>query len=154
MRLSIKNKEDFLSGLMFIGFGLAAVVISRGYPMGTTMRMGPGYFPTVIGGLLILIGAVVLVVSLATHSDAERSTGFAWRPLILLSIAFAAFGISMEVLGLGFIPSLVVLLFTATLAGKEFRWIEVAILMTVLIVAAVGIFIYGISLPFPLFWWS
>ena len=151
MRLSIKSKEDFLSGLMFIGFGLAAVVISREYPMGTAMRMGPGYFPTYLGGLLILMGAVVSGRSLVTQGGTEASHGFAWRPLLMLSLAFVLFGLFMERFALGFIPSLVVLIITAVFAGKEFHWLETTIMLLVLIAAAVGIFIYGISLPFPLF---
>jgi hypothetical protein len=152
MRLAIKSRENFLSGLMFIGFGLAAVIISRDYPAGTAMRMGPGYFPTMIGGLLILLGAIISGVSLANDGGTERSTGFAWRPLILLSLAFVLFGITME--SLGFVPALVILIMTAALAGKEFRLIEALILMVILIVAAIAIFIYGIELPFQLFWWS
>jgi ABC-type uncharacterized transport system permease subunit len=71
----------------------------------------------------------------------------------MLSLAFAAFGISMEALALGFIPSLVILILIAVFAGKEFHWLETSIMLVVLIAAAVGIFIYGIDLPFQL-WWS
>lgn len=154
MQLGIKSREDFLSGLMFIGFGVLAVFVARDYPMGTAMRMGPGYFPTYLGGLLILMGLGISARSLATRAGTEPSHGFGWRPLIVLSLAFAAFGISMETLNLGFVPSLVILLSITVLAGREFRLLEVAILMVVLVIAALAIFIYGIELPFPLFWWS
>ena len=153
MRFSIKSKEDFLSGLLFIGFGLLAVIVARDYPMGTAMRMGPGYFPTYLGGLLILMGTAISMRSLITQGGTEPSHGFGWRALIMLSIAFAAFGISMEVLALGFIPSLVILILIAVSAGREFHPVETAILLVVLVAAAVGIFIYGIDLPFQL-WWS
>jgi cytochrome bd-type quinol oxidase subunit 2 len=149
---TIKSREDFLAGLMFIGFGVAAVIIARDYPMGTAMRMGPGYFPTYIGVLLILMGAVISTIATFGRERTESARGFAWRPVIMLSLAFALYGIAME--PLGFIPSLVILIFTTSLAGKEFRITEVVILMVVLIVAALAVFIYGINLPFRLFWWS
>ena len=152
MRLSIQSKEGVLSGLMFIGFGLAAVIVSRDYPMGSAMRMGPGYFPTYIGALLILFGAVIAGRGFMVREAGERVSGFAWRPLIVLSAAFAAFGIAMD--DIGFVPSLLILIVGAALAGKEFRVWEAVILTAVLVAAAIGIFIYGIGLPFQLFWWS
>jgi len=151
MRLSIRSREDFLSGLMFAAFGLTAIVVAREYPMGTAMRMGPGYFPTVLGALLILMGVVIAARALRTDDGLDRNHGFAWRPLIVLSSAFALFGVTMETLG--FVPAILVLLITAVFAGREFRVFESAILIVVLLVAAVGIFIYGIQLPFRLFWW-
>jgi Tripartite tricarboxylate transporter TctB family. len=150
VQLQIKSKEDFLSGLMFIGFGLAAIIASREYPMGTAMRMGPGYFPTYVGGLLILFG--LILAAQAFVSKGEGVAGFAWRPVLVLSAAFLVFGFAMD--HVGFIPSLVVLIVGSALAGKEFRIIEVVILTVVMTVASVGIFIYGIELPFRLFWWS
>ncbi len=154
MRLSIKSKEDFLSGLMFIGFGLAAVIMSREYPMGSAMRMGPGYFPTYLGVLLIIMGTVISGRSLVTQGGTEPSPGFAWRPLLMLSAAFALFGILMESFALGFVPAPVVLILTSVFGGKEFHPVETTIMTVVLIAAALAVFIYGISLPFQLFWWS
>lgn len=154
MRLSIKSKEDFLSGLMFIAFGLLAVIVARDYPMGTAMRMGPGYFPTYLGAILIVMGLIISAKSLATQGGTEPSHGFGWRPLILLSLAFVAFGISMETLALGFVPSLVILILISVFAGKEFHPVETTIMLVVLVIAALAIFIYGIDLPFQLFWWS
>jgi len=55
VQLKIKNPEDFWAGIMFLGFGVLAVYISQDYPMGTAMRMGPGYFPTYLGALLIVL---------------------------------------------------------------------------------------------------
>jgi hypothetical protein len=61
--MRITNGKDFWSGLMFVGFGLAFVFISRSYPMGSALRMGPAYFPTVLGGLMAVLGAIVLIRS-------------------------------------------------------------------------------------------
>jgi len=149
VQLKIKSPEDFWSGMMFIGFGILAIVVSRDYAMGSAMRMGPGYFPTWLGGLLILMGAII--GARAFWVSGEGIKGFAWRPVFVLSIAFIAFGLLMDLVG--FVPSLVVLVMGAALAGREFRWLEATIMTAVLIAAAVGVFIYGIGLPFRLFWW-
>ncbi len=42
MASAIRNPKDLYSGLLFMAFGLAAVIMGRDYPMGTAVRMGPG----------------------------------------------------------------------------------------------------------------
>jgi hypothetical protein len=61
--MPIKNGKDFWAGLMFIAFGAVFFFYAREYPMGTTLRMGPAYFPTVLGALLVVLGGAVLVRS-------------------------------------------------------------------------------------------
>ena len=151
MKLSIKNQEDFWAGLMFIGFGILAIVVARDYPMGAAMRMGPGYFPTWLGGLLILIGAVVSAMALKTVGG-ESIKPFAWKPAILLSLAFFAFGWSIDYIG--FVPALVGVIALSALAGKRVHILELIVLTIVLVLLAIGVFIYGIELPLRLFWWS
>lgn len=58
-RLKIKSQEDFWAGLMFVAFGILAIVVARNYPMGSALRMGPGYFPTYLGAIMIVIGAIM-----------------------------------------------------------------------------------------------
>ena len=150
MRLRISNEEDFFAGLMFIAFGLVAVIISRDYPMGTAERMGPGYFPTYIGWLLIILGTSIAGRSF--KSEGEKVTPFAWRPFIFLTSAFCLFGWGID--NIGFVPSLVAVIVLSALGGQLFRLKEV-IPMTILLTAiAVGTFYYGIQLPFRLFWWD
>jgi putative tricarboxylic transport membrane protein len=150
VKLSIKNQEDFWAGLMFIGFGILAIVVARDYPMGSAMRMGPGYFPTWLGALLILIGAVVSGIALRTVG--ERVTPFAWKPMILLSLSFFAFGWSIDVIG--FVPALVGVIALSSLAGKRVYLLELILLTIVLVLLAIGVFVYGIELPLRMFWWS
>ncbi|HEX6004118.1 MAG TPA: tripartite tricarboxylate transporter TctB family protein [Burkholderiales bacterium] len=149
MKLSIRSQEDFWAGLLFIGFGVLAIVVSRDYPMGSAMRMGPGYFPTHVGALLVLIGAVVSGLSFKIPGG--RVTRFAWRPIMLLSVAFAVFGWGMD--HIGFVPSLAALVFLCALGGRRFRLLEVIILMIIMVAFGVGVFVYGLELPYPLFWW-
>lgn len=141
------GNTDFLSGLMFLLFGAAAVYFARDYPMGTAMRMGPGYFPVYLGILLMLIGVVIGVRG--ALASGERMGRWALRPLLVLGVAIIAFAWTMDTLG--FIPALAVVIVGSTLAGHEFRWLEVLLLTAVLILGAVAIFIYGIELPYPLF---
>ncbi len=135
---------------MFAGFGLLAMVISMDYPFGTASRMGPGYFPTVLGGIMLTLGAIVAVMALKSDSE-KKIVPFAWKPMIMLSLGFIVFGWGID--NIGFIPSLFVMILVTAAAGQTFKIVEVLILSVALIAGAVGVFIYGIELPYPLFWW-
>ncbi len=147
--MKIKNQEDFWAGMMFASFGAMAIWLSTDYPMGTASRMGPGYFPTWLGGIMLLLGAIVALMALKT--EGPKVTPFAWKPMIMLSVGFLAFGWGVD--HIGFIPSLFLLSVITAAAGQTFKVVEVLIMTVILIAGAVGIFIYGIELPFPLFWW-
>ena len=148
--VKIKSQEDFWAGLMFIGFGILAIVVARDYPIGSALRMGPGYFPTYLGALLIVIGAVV--AGLALRVQGEGTGKWGWRPLIWLSAAFAAFGLLIE--SAGFVLALLALIVASSLAGRDTRILELIVLIIVLIAGSVGLFIYGLELPYRLHPWS
>ncbi len=148
--MKIKNQEDFWAGLMFAGFGILAIWLSTDYPMGTASRMGPGYFPTWLGAMMLTLGAIVTLLALKFEGG-EKITPFAWKPMIMLSVGFVLFGWGVD--HIGFIPSLVGLSIITSAAGQRFKVVEVLILAVVLTAIMVGVFIYGIDLPFPLFWW-
>jgi hypothetical protein len=117
--------------------------------MGSAMRMGPGYFPTYLGIMMALLGAGISAFSF--RIEGEKVGRFAWRAMVLLSVAFVIFGWAID--HIGFIPALLIMIFLSALAGKEFRLKEVAILAAVLTVSSWALFIKGLELPFPLFWW-
>ncbi|UCF74336.1 MAG: tripartite tricarboxylate transporter TctB family protein, partial [Betaproteobacteria bacterium] len=94
MQLKIKSQEDFWAGIMFIGFGLVAIVVARDYPMGTAMRMGPGYFPTYLGVIMMVMGAIISIRSLWVKGEGIRR--FGWRGLFFLSLAFATYGFLID----------------------------------------------------------
>jgi len=148
--MRIKSQVDFWGGLLFVGFGLLAILVARDYPMGSAMRMGPGYFPTYIGLALVALGAWIAADGF--RIEGERIGGFPWRAILLLSAGFSTFAWSID--NLGFIPALAIVVLTTSLAGPEFRWKEVLLEMVVLIAGCWAIFIYGLELPFPLFWFS
>jgi hypothetical protein len=146
--MKITSPEDFWSGIMFIGFGVLAIYIAQDYPMGSAMRMGPGYFPTGIGLCLIALGAVIGFNGFRWKG--EPIGAFPWRAMLFLTIGFASFAWGID--HVGFIISLTILIFLSSLAGKEYRWMELLALAAILITGCWAIFIYGLELPFPLFW--
>ena len=147
MKFDWRNNRDFFAGLFFIGIGAAAMWISRDYPMGSALRMGPGYFPTVRGGIVVVFGIYVLIKGVINN---EKVVGnWSLRALIVLPIATWIFGVMME--NVGFIPALVVLMYTSAIAGKEFKFLEVTIMAVVMVIVCTGVFIYGLGLPYPLF---
>jgi len=148
--VKIKSQEDFWAGLMFIGFGVLAIVVARNYPMGSVMRMGPGYFPTYLGAIMIVIGAIL--AGRAFRIEGERMGQVGWRPLVWLSAAFAAFGLLIE--EAGFVLALLALIVSSSLAGRDTRILELVFLIVVLIGGSVALFIYGLELPYQLFPWS
>ena len=131
---------------MLVGLGMAAVLIARDYTFGSAVRMGPGYFPTLLGGMLVLFGIYLLVKGLRSQEQIEGN--WSLRALIVLPLSMVLFGVLMD--RAGFIPALVVLIFGSALAGTEFRFVEVALLTVGLTVFSVLVFIWGLGLPYPL----
>jgi hypothetical protein len=146
MKLSFLDSRDFWAGLMLIGVGVLAIVIARNYAFGTTLRMGPGYFPSVLGGLLILGGVWVTAKGLRSGERIEGN--WSLRALIVVPLALVLFGFLME--RAGFIPALAVLIVGSAAASSEFNLIEVLLLTVFLIVLCVAVFVWGLGLPYPL----
>ena len=142
--------------MMFLAIGVLAIWESANYPFGTASRMGPGYFPTCLGGIMAVLGSIVALKAIESSSDAEHAkpaegSPFAWKALTMLSLGFLLFGWGVD--RIGFIPSLFALTVITAAAGSTFNIKEVLIMSVLLIAGSVGIFIYGVELPIPLFWW-
>jgi hypothetical protein len=140
-----RNPKDFLSGLLFIGFGVAALVISKSYNVGTAAKMGPGYFPHVIGILMIALGALLSILSFRSASN-DKIT-WRWRPLAIVLLAVCFFPWVADYLGL--ILTSVVMVFIASAASQEFRWKEALVSGLILGFAVTAVFVYGLALPLP-----
>lgn len=136
--------KDFLSGVMFSVFGLSAAIIASGYGFGTPARMGPGFFPIVVGGLLAAMGVALIVQSLR-HPEADQPVErLHLRPLFFISAAIVSFGILIEQRGL--IAALVALIVIARFAGREGSLLELILMVIVLVAVAVGIFVYALNI--------
>jgi len=146
MKFDWRNNRDFYAGLLYILTGALAIFMALDYPFGSALRMGPGYFPRVLGGIMIVFGIAVLLMGVKNN---EKIKGF-WsiRALFILPLSAVVFGVLME--HAGFIPALAALIPAAALSGKEFKWLEIVLLTIGLIVMSVGVFIWGLGLPYPL----
>jgi hypothetical protein len=146
MKLALRNNKDFWAGLVFAGTGAGAMFIARTYPFGTTLRMGPGYFPIVLSVILIAFGLFVMVRGLRNFEKIKGNWSI--RALIILPLSMVLFGVLMEVAG--FIPALAGLIFVSAASGREFKFKEVLLLTVLLSVMSVAMFIWGLGLPYPL----
>ena len=143
---SLLINKDFWSGVMLIAIGAAAMFIARNYPFGTALRMGPGYFPTVLGAVLCLFGLYLVVRG--ARSTETISSDWSLKALVVVPLSLVLFGLLID--RAGFIPALAALIIGASAAGKEFRWAEVALLAIGLTLFCVVVFIWGLGLPYPL----
>ena len=144
----LKNPKDFWSGVMFavIGFAFAIIVKVYDYPMGSASRMGAGYFPFVLGNIMGVIGLVVIAQALLTSGGPISK--FAWRPLFWVLLAFVIFGLTAKFLGL--VIAIVLLVVISSYGGHEHKWKEAIISSVILAVSSIGVFVYGLKLPFPI----
>ena len=143
----IKSPKDFWTGVLYFGFGAIAFWIARDYSFGTASRMGAGYFPTVLSGLLMFFGVLALVRGVTKHGAPFGA--FAWKPALIITASTLAFGLLLTRAGL--IIALIVLLFGSASASTKFRfeW-RAALLALGLIAFCVLVFIKGLGLPMPL----
>jgi Tripartite tricarboxylate transporter TctB family len=144
--MTIRAHKDFWSGIMFLAFAAVAMLVARGYSLGSAGRMGPGYFPMLLGGVLGLLGLVLVARSLFV--DGERMTRLQLAPLLMIALGVALFGMSIERLGL--IAALMVVTAMAAFASRDSRPVEVAALALVLAAFSVAVFVYALRLPLPI----
>ncbi len=145
-RLRARLTKNFLAGLMFMGFGLLGLWLSMPLDNGTLSDMGPGYFPRAISALLVLLGAGLSATDLM--QDGEAVEGWAWKPLILITTSSIAFALLLKPVGL--VGTLAATTVLATAAGTLLRPLPLAILVAIMVVANVGIFVFALNMPIPL----
>lgn len=151
--MKIKSQKDFFSGLMFAVIGGAFATGSTTYTVGEGARMGPGYFPLVLGILLLLLGMGILLQGLIVETeDGEKIGRWAFRPLAMVLLANCVFGIllaglpSLGIPAMGMVVAIYALTFIASLAGDEFKAKEVVVLATVLAIGSYVAFIWALNL--------
>jgi len=134
--------KDFLSGLMFVAFGLAALYFGQHLAVGTPVRMGPGYVPRMLSLILLALGVLVCIVALVSGSEpVERPK---WKPITLVTLGIVCFALLFERAGL--IPALIVLVMIASLAGEEFKLTEVLGNIVVLSILCTLVFKVGLGM--------
>jgi hypothetical protein len=146
MNFDWRNNRDFFAGLFYILLGALGMFMARDYPFGSALRMGPGYFPSVLGGMMIAFGVAVMMMGVKNNEKMKPHWSF--RALFVLPLSTVVFGVMME--EAGFIPALLVLIPLSAAAGREFKVVEVALLTTGLTILSTLLFIKGLGLPYEL----
>ncbi len=154
--MNIKSQKDFFAGLMFLGIGVAFALGATTYKVGTAARMGPGYFPLMLGVLMAIIGAVIIFNALVVEAEGGDKIGqWAWRPLFYIIAANVAFGIlltGLRGIGLpafGMIVGIYVLTFIVSMAQAGSKFKPTLILATGLAVGSYLVFVKALALQFP-----
>jgi hypothetical protein len=143
-----KSRKDLFAGLIFMAFGIAFGATAWTYSLGTALRMGPGYFPLVLGAALALLGA--LITAGALKGGDEKPLGpIPWRGILLLTAAVLFFGFSVRRLGL--VPALFVASFLAALSSTRTTIVAALVMAVALTVFCVLIFVEALGMPVPLF---
>ncbi|MEP7183054.1 MAG: tripartite tricarboxylate transporter TctB family protein [Betaproteobacteria bacterium] len=142
----IRHPKDFVAGLLFIGFGIGAIAIGSNYALGTAARMGPGYFPRILGILLIVLGSVLALRALRLNGP--QLPGWPWKPTVIVLASVAVFGVLLNYIGI--VLSTIFLIVAASAASHEFRFRESLVSGILLSALAVGVFVVGLKLQLPI----
>jgi hypothetical protein len=142
----IPRPKDFYAGLLFVAFGVFAIIIARNYPLGTAARMGPGYFPRLLGILLIVLGAALSLIAL--RGRGTPLPGWKWRPVSIVLLSVVAFGLVLTHVGL--VLSTIGLIVVASTASSDFRFRESLLSGALLAALSVGVFVIGLKLQLPI----
>lgn len=145
--MQIRNHRDFWAGILFLALGILFVLFSQDYQLGTLARLGPGFFPTVLGALMALLGLAIVWQSMARGSIRTRIERVGWRELFLIPISVGVFGFALP--WLGSVIAITLLLAISATASHEFRWKETLGSIVVLLVLADLVFVRGLELQFP-----
>jgi hypothetical protein len=144
----VKSPQDLGAGVVFVLIGVAGIVFGQDLAYGSAARMGPGYFPTLLSYLIIAIGLVLALKSIATEGPSIERIQF--RPLFAILVAILAFGVLIDRIGLAL--SAAALTIAAAYARRNVNRIETLVLAAGLALFAVGIFAYALKQPLPAWW--
>lgn len=151
--MRIKSQKDFFAGLLFLALGVAFAWGATTYNVGTGARMGPGYFPLMLGVVLAVMGAVEVIKSMVVETETGDKVGkFVWRPVGYIVAANLAFGVllgglpSIKLPAMGLIIAIFALTIISARAGSEFKWKEILILSAILAVGSYLTFILMLKL--------
>ena len=143
----VRNQRAFATGLLFVAVAVVYFVLSLNYVQGTAARMGPGFFPRMVAIFLALVGAGVLLSSVAPKAHTEKLERWDLKGLLWITGSVALFGLLLPSFGL--VVALAVLVVVSSYASPEFTWRGALVNTIVLVVFCVGVFVYGINLQFP-----
>jgi hypothetical protein len=143
----IRNQKDFWSGVLFIVTGLLFMALSRQYTIGTAAKMGPGYFPTILGGLMALLGLLILLPSIRASQPVQKIARVDFMSVFMVLLSVVVYAATLPTLG--FIVSLVLLVVISSFASHEFHLKSTIISALVLLAGSWLVFVKGLELQFP-----
>ncbi len=146
--MKIRNQRDFGAGIMYMVIGAFFAIVATQYPMGTAAKMGPGYFPFYLGILMFLLGLLVAVKAFGAKAAIESIPKFNWRIIAQITGAVILYGLLLP--RMGFLIAVVVLVFVAASASREFTWKGTLINAAFLVTFTYSVFVVGLKLQFPL----
>lgn len=145
--MQIKNETDFWSGVMFVLWGLGFAVFAQQYDFGTAQRMGPAFFPSILGAILVVIGIFIALQGLRLKGTDGKLEKFYFGPLAWVLGAIVVYGLLLK--SAGILISMVLLIAISSMGSHEFRWKEVIGLSIAMGVIVYLVFIWGLKLTIP-----
>jgi len=146
MFISLYRRQDFSAGLFFIAAGVLTSALAHNYPLGTAMRMGPGYFPFLLGFALAALGLLILLG--ACKFEGDHVEPLTLKPILFVGGSLLLFALAIR--PLGFLAAAAGLVLISGLAHWETRWRELGALSFALTLFSAAVFHYGLGLPFDL----
>ena len=149
----LKNK-DLLAGLMFIVIGVIFWVGASNYQLGTAARMGPGWFPSVLGAIMTFLGVLIAGLGLKNQAQwaATEGIGWTWKPVIILTVAVVLFGFALPTLGM--VVAIILLTFLSGMAAHDKEYKSLAMITVIMCIFCAAVFVWGLKLQMKLFPWS
>ncbi|QXL84709.1 tripartite tricarboxylate transporter TctB family protein [Comamonas sp. NLF-1-9] len=154
--MKIKNEKDFFAGLLFLVLGTGYAWGATGYTLGSAARMGPGYFPLLVGVLLALLGVLIMFKALVIETEGGGRVGaWAWRPLFFILGGNLLFGLLLvglpawHIPGMGLMVAIYALVLVAGMASREYRLRDALVLATVLAAGCYLVFVQALNMHLP-----
>ena len=148
--MRIKSGQDLATGLLFIVIGLGAMWIGADYAMGTAQRPGTGVLPRILACCLVGCGGLLWIK--AFLAEGAGLAGWAWRPLIMVTLATIAFALLIDRVGL--VATMLVSMTMTALGTPQTRWLEYAYFSAIMLAVGVGLFIYALGMPIKALPWN
>ncbi len=145
--MKIKNEKDFWSGVMFIAVGLFFAAFAQKYDMGTAQRMGPAYFPTVLGIILVILGVVISATGLSRADPEGKIEKFHFAEMGWVLGSVVVFGLLL--VPAGAMVAIFALVAISSMGSHEFRWKEVIVLGIAMAIVTYVVFIWGLGVTIP-----
>jgi hypothetical protein len=137
-------RQNLIGGALSVAFGIFVLVIASSYPMGSPLRMGPGFFPCVVAVLIVLLGLTLMLNGLRSHPTVS-STPVQWRSILAISLGVLLFAVSLERLGL--VPATLMLVLVSSLAAPRWRPWRAAVLAVAVTALVYLVFVIVLQIP-------